>query len=272
MTKSTVLRGIAAYDIHVGGERANVGCRDELLARALHDPAALDAMFQFAQDWRPDIFVLGGDQLDCGCIAHWNDTYPGRVEGERFRDDLDTLDRLVIKRIDKVTRKGGRKVWIRGNHERFCTDFLDRHASLRGLVSIEGYLRLKERGFELYDFGEAARVGKMWFVHGEHVGSNQYGAKRAVEAYGKNVRFGHHHSHGVHIKTSPIDESDFHSAVMIPCMCRKNPGYAKNKPNNWVNGFSTFEVDERTGLFNTHTHLMVRGRFVSGGKVYGGSK
>lgn len=269
---TTILKGMAAYDIHVGGERANTGCRDELTPRNLHDPAALNAMFEFAQDWRPNIFVLGGDQIDCGCIAHWNDSFPGRVEGSRFKTDLDEFDRLVTSRIDKVVGRGGRKIWIRGNHERFLSDFLDRQPVLRGLVSIEGYLRLRERGYELYDYGEAARTGKIFWLHGEHVGSNQYGAKRAVEMYGRNVRFGHHHSHAVHIKTSPIDESDFHSAVMVPCLCRKNPGYAKNRPNNWVNGFSTFEIDTKSGIFNTHTHLMVKGRFVAGGKIYGSTK
>lgn len=264
--KSSVERGLAAYDIHVGRERANVGCRDELTSRSLHDAAALAAMFEFAHDWKPDIFVLGGDQLDAGCVSHWNSSTPGKVEGARLRDDLDELDRLVITPADKVTKK--RKIWIRGNHERFVSDVLDRQPALRGLVGVESHLRLRERGWELYDFGEAARTGKIYWLHGEHVGSNQYGAKRAVEMYGRNVRFGHHHSYATHVKTSPIDESDFHSAVMVPCLCRKNPGYAKNRPNNWVNGFATFEIAP-SGMFNTHVHLMVKGKFVANGKVYG---
>lgn len=273
-----VSRLIAAYDIHVGHERANVGGRDELTLRNLHDGQALDAMFQFAADFKPTVFILGGDQLDCGCVAHWNKSSPRKVEGIRLKDELDLLDSLVVRRVDAIVKPikdaawpKPRKIWLRGNHERFLNDVLDQNPALTGIASIEGYLKLRDRGWEIYDFGEAARVGKTWWIHGEHVGSAQYGAKRAVELYGRNVRFGHHHSHNVHIKTSPVMEDDFHSGVMVPCLCRKNPGYAKNRPNNWVLGFTTAEFHS-CGIFNTHTHLMVNGRFIANGKLYVGRK
>lgn len=260
-------RVLAAFDAHVGWEHTQV--RGSRVTRPIHDPSAIRAMFEFAQDWRPTIFVAGGDMVDCGCVSHWNDSKPGTVEGFRLKDELDEVDRLIVTPVDKLVK--GRKVWLTGNHEAWVDQLLDKSPALIGMISVVDYLRLAERGWEVYSLGEIARVGKVYYLHGESVGSGIYGAKRAIEMYSRNVRLGHHHCYQTHIKTSAMDENDFHSAIIAPCLCRRNPRYGRNRPNAWVQGFLAEEFHS-SGHFSSQVHVMVRGKFTANGKLYGASR
>lgn len=260
-------RVLAAFDAHVGWEHANV--RGSRVTRPIHDPGAIGAMFEFAQDWKPTIFVAGGDMVDCGCVSHWNANSPGAVEGFRLKDELDEVDRLIVRPVDKLVK--GRKIWLTGNHEAWVDQLLDRNPALVGMISVADYLRLADRGWTVFSLGEIARVHKCHFIHGESIGSGVYGAKRAIEMYGRNVIAGHHHTYQTHIKPSAMDENDFHSAILVPGLCRRNPRYGRNRPNSWLQGFLCQDIHP-SGYFSSQVHIMVRGKFATGGKLYGGKK
>lgn len=263
----TAQRVLAAYDSHIGWEHTSV--RGARVTRPIHDPAAIRAMMEFAEDWRPTIFIAGGDMIDCGCVSHWNAASPGAVEGFRLKDELDEVERLIVVPVTRLVK--GRKIWLTGNHEAWIDQLLDRSPALIGMISVADYLRLSERGWEVLSLGEIARVNKCHFTHGESVGSGVYGAKRAIDMYGRNIVIGHHHTYQTHIKTSAMDENDFHSAIMVPGLCRRNPRYGRNRPNAWLQGFLCQEIHP-TGYFSSQVHILVRGKFLAGGKLYGGVK
>ncbi len=39
--------------------------------RPLHDQKAINAMLEFGKDFKPDVWIEGGDDLDCGPVSHW---------------------------------------------------------------------------------------------------------------------------------------------------------------------------------------------------------
>ena len=267
MKPADTTRLIAIYDAHIGRERAHV--RGAEVTRTIHDPIALRAMLRFAQDWKPKIVVLGGDQLDCACISHFNEARPGNTEGFRLKEDLDTLDRLLIKPFDDLIPKDGRKIFLTGNHERRVDDHLEKFPALKGLVSIASYLKLKERNWEVFSLGELAKVHKVYYLHGESISSGVYSAKKALEMFGRNLRFGHRHSWQTYVQTSALDVNDFHSAIQVPGMCHRNPSYAPGRPNQWLQGFLAEEFHP-SGHFSSQVHIMVRGAFTANGKLYTG--
>lgn len=154
---------IALFDLHFGWERGLE--RGKWVTRPTHNLPAIRAVMSFAVDFKPDVVVLGGDQLNCGPISHWHKGRPILNEGFRLRTEMDLLDNEVLKPFDRV----GRKIWIGGNHEAWIDQFIEENPGTQGLLEPDIYLDLEKRGWEIYAAGEIARVGKLYFTHGDIV-------------------------------------------------------------------------------------------------------
>jgi hypothetical protein len=260
MTHET-LPYFALFDLHYGWERR------ERKRVPLHDPKALDLALQIAADHSPAAFVFGGDCLDCGPLSHWNSAKPGKMEGERLVAHIEAFKRDVLDPVTATLAKGARKIWLRGNHEDWLEDFMDANPALEGLLDLPTLLGLPAAGWECYATGEVAKLGKVYFMHGDTIRGGLYVAKKAVEEYGRSVRFGHHHTHQVHTMTSAVDAKDFKDGVAVPCLCDRSPGYMERKPNRWVKGVLR-GWSLPNGDFHDAVHVFANGQTVVDGKVY----
>lgn len=255
-------RFVGLWDLHWGYERRG-GHKVPL-----HDLKALNATLDFIADYRPHHIILGGDMLDCGPVSHHQKGKPGATEGLRLLADAKELREAVIRPLESAW-EGGKLVYHVGNHEDWLSDLTDESPSLEGLVDIRSLLQLDE-DWEVVPVGEASKLGKLVFAHGDQVKGGTHCAKWAVEAFERNVRFGHYHTYQTFTKTSALDLNG-HTGTCVPCLCKKGPKYGGGAPNKWMQGFLSGYVDPKSGLFNDHVSVIVNGAFIGpNGKHYRG--
>lgn len=255
-------RFIYAADLHFGWERKN-GHKVPL-----HDIRALNAMLAFAKDFKPDVFIWGGDALDCGVISHHNHGKPGATEGMKLIEDAKEGRKAFIEPVEKLMGAKGRLVYIIGNHESWLTDLTDKIPALEGLLDVRSVLGLSPR-WKIVPQGEAYSLGKLTFIHGDQLSGGEYVAKAAVIAYERSVRFGHFHTMQVYTKSSVLDYKNAKTGIAVPCLCGKNPLYTESAPNRWLQGFLYGYVDDN-GNFSDTVVVILDGRCIVGGKVYKG--
>jgi hypothetical protein len=142
---------------------------------------------------------------------------------------------------------------------------------LQGIIDRPTSLRLAERGWEVIPCGRAKRLGKLFVIHGDQVRAGMYSAKKMLELYPGSVLAGHTHSAQSFSKVTPYEVQDTHCAWTSPVLCSLNPGYLRNAPTAWVNGFTVVEV-RQGGNFNVFPIVVTNGRFAYGGEVFGKGK
>lgn len=111
---SELTRFVAAFDLHFGWERKV--SRGRNLLTPTHSPKAVAALMEFVADFKPNVFVLGGDQLNFGPVSHWNRGKPRITEGLRIKEEYDLLNKCIIEPLTKIPELK-RKIWLDGNHE-----------------------------------------------------------------------------------------------------------------------------------------------------------
>lgn len=239
-----------------------------------HKPTFL-AMLDFIKKNRQKIdgFVFAGDAFDNEVISHHTKGKPlYRVRGG-YAKDRAGFEKDVLTPVEKELKPKCRKVFIKGNHERFEDDFIEEHPELEGIVShIEG-LKLAERGWEIIPLGHSIQLGKLTVIHGEVLTGigNQAGntpAKKALDIYGTSVLAGHTHAPQSFTKVSPVDKTGKYMAWIAPILGDVNPNYLRNRPTAWVHGFTVVEV-RSGGNFNVYPIIIIGGRFSFGGEEYG---
>jgi hypothetical protein len=253
---------VAAFDTHYGYERVG-GAK-----KPIHNMKAIAAMTAFISDFKPDIFIHGGDGLDCGAISHWNKSKRKSVEGLRLIEDAREARKGLIEPIDKLLSPTAQKVYHIGNHEDWLEDLLEEYPGLEGLVGVDEMLGLSDNNWNIIPQGGVSKFGKLYFAHGDNVGG-KYVAHQAVTHYERSIRIGHHHTYQVDTKISAIDITDARTGVAVPCLCHRGPSYGKSRPNRWVTGFLVGYIFP-DGSFNDTVVIIVNNRFCWNGKVYKG--
>lgn len=249
---------VSLYDLHYGYERRN-GHKTPL-----HDLKALGCALEFIKDFKPDHIILGGDILDCGVISHHNHGKPGAVEGLRLLADAKELRETLIQPLEGMKTKS--LTYITGNHEDWLNDLSDKIPGLEEMLDLKKVIGLNNK-WKVVPQGEAHKLDKLIFIHGDQIKGGENAAKLATTAYEANVRFGHYHTYQVYTKTSAI-ESNGHTGIAVPCLCRKGPKYGGGAPNKWVQGF-LWGYSEKN-RFNDYVSVIVDGKAVIGGKMYEG--
>jgi hypothetical protein len=264
-------RFVALFDCHIGWEYVNR--RGKRILQKTHAEEAIRAVLRFCKDYKPQVVILGGDQLNCGPISHWHHGKPRLTEGLRLKQEMETADRILLKPLEALGC-AGRKIWLDGNHEVWVKQVVEENPGLEGLVEPESFLRLRERGWEVLSQGEILTIGKLHWVHGDVVlgkGAGVNPAKTLVNAYKRNIRAGHMHTYSAAVEQTPVDRHDFHTGVVVPCLSNRQPSFVKNNPNCFINGFE-FGTVFPGGSFSDYIVIINRGRFEWNGKVYDGTK
>ncbi len=258
-------RYLQIADVHAGWEF--VHRRGHREVQTTHDEPSIKIALEFANDFQPDTIVFSGDQINCAPVGHWNANFPGRNGMFRLKDELDYFNDVVLAGFR--SKKKVRRIWHRGNHEKWFTDLLERYPGLDGLTSIEQYLRLEARGFEIYDYGEASQVGKLKFVHGDKIPGGVNVARIAALRHNTNLRFGHFHTFQAYTLHNPLEVTDVKTCVSVPCLANRGPEYGGNAVNNHINGFGYGYIDEPTGNYSDYVAIIANGSVVVEGKKYG---
>lgn len=251
---------IYATDLHYGWER-RAGHKV-----ALHDSKALSCMLAFAKEFKPDVFIWGGDALDCGVISHHNHGKPGATEGMKLIADAAEGKKAFIDPVEKLMGDG-ELVYITGNHERWLNDLTDKLPSLEGLVDLVTLLGLQR--WKVIPQGGAYNLGKLTFIHGDTLKGGEAVAKNAVVNYERSVRFGHFHTYQVYTKNTALDYKNGKTGIAVPCLCGKTPKYGAGAPNRWMQGF-LYGYVMPGGNYNDYVATIIEGKTVINGREYRG--
>lgn len=156
--------------------------------RPYHDKQAWRLMLKVAKDLNPDTIVIGGDFGEFYCTnAHRKDPNRNKFLEWEIADinkGLDEIDALKPKR----------KIFIQGNHEENLERYLiDKAPELFNIVTTQGLLDLKKRGWEYYPYRKKkASIGKLTITH--DLGSSGAGAvASALTTFQDNIVINHIH-------------------------------------------------------------------------------
>jgi len=244
-----VTRGVAVFDLHYPH----------------HNRPLWKNLLRFVSDFRPDVFIFGGDNLNMDAVDHWRreKNQQRALEGRRLKHDYSGFNRDILEPLSDALPGTCRLIWHHGNHEDWVEQYIDSHPEAEGFLEVETNLGLAD--WEIYDYGRSSAIGKLHVIHGEYV--NEYNAAKTVRVYHRNIIYGHGHTMQAFTEITPLD-SDAHTSTQIPCACNLNPDYRRNKPNAWLNGFAVFHVMPG-GNFNLYPVVAFGGAFVApNGEMY----
>jgi hypothetical protein len=215
-------------------------------------------------DFKPDILIYLGDQLDMGMIMDFWQGKVGSVAEKSIVNDYRGFEEMMEQHI-KLCGKP-KVVFFEGNHEERVRRYLQQQPlGNESNIELEKYFQFEKRGIEFIPYNKFYNVGKLYFMHGLYY--NDAHAKKTVGAVKRSIIYGHVHDHQVYTDISPFDVDDVHMAKSIGCLCNKNPDYKKNQPSHWTHGFGVAYV-QSNGNFNDYFIKITKGQFIFNGKKY----
>lgn len=242
----------------------------------IHYPENIDLkpIERFIRNFKPTHLILGGDQMHLSCIRPYS-----RLEkkiivvGEEFNRALEQLRQnfegfnKILDEFDSCVPKDCEKIYIIGNHDWWLYKVIEKMPELKSKFDPDTNLRLTQRGYQIIPENRYYQVGKLYYIHG-HYYTDMF-TKKTVLAYRRNIMMGHTHTTQLYTMITPLYVGDKQSGKGVPCLCSVNPDYAIGRPNRWVNGFSIAYIFEN-GNFCEYTIEVTDGRFIYGGRLYGG--
>ena len=227
----------------------------------------MHAVFDFLSKNPVDGLILNGDSLDFSCCSHHVPKQARKRGG--LKSDLDGFDKQILSKLESLIPKKAERKFGKGNHCRFLDDYLsEENPELEGIFSVEEYLRLEQRGWKVGQVGYSFPLGRLNVCHGDTLASGQNACSRALAIVGDNLLIGHGHQVQCYSKTSPIKQKHKVCAWMCGCLCDLTQNYGKGKANAWVHGFALVYVLP-DGQFNVCPIVIIGGRFIWNGEVYG---
>ena len=231
----------------------------------IHTPFNIDLnpIWEFVEDFKPTISILGGDAHDWTAVSQWIADQSRALDGGTIKQNYRELNSTVLQPLSVAAPKA-KKIFLEGNHE----DWL-RKASLINPNGRE-YWELEKnlpKDIKIVPFNQAYHVNKnLCYLHGLY--TTKYHAYQTVHAVHKTVLYGHSHDIQRYTDVSPIDVEQFYTGASCGCLCTLNPSYLKNRPNRWVNGFNFCYVDTKTEEFSETQVYIIRNAFWANGRRY----
>lgn len=221
---ATYKKFMAAWDIH--GDQ--------------QDEKAVEVFFKFADIWKPDIRVCGGDLFDFRPLRKGAGDDEKR---ESVRADINA-GKKWLERF-KATH------YLRGNHCERLWD-LSRNGSgiaadfaQEGVGEVEALLDALDCQMLPYDKRQGVlRLGHLKIIHGFACGV--YSARQTALVYGSTL-FGHIHC----IDEHSIPGLERRVARACGCLCKLNMDYSSRQPNTLrqAHGFAYGVINDETGDF-----------------------
>ena len=213
----------------------------------------------FISQFKPDLIVLMGDFANCSSLSHWNLEKRRKMEGLRHAKELEKVD-IELRFLEKHSKK---IVWLEGNHEHWCEQYIDKNPEIQGFLEYPTALNLKKRKIEWIELNKLYKVGELYLTHGMY--TNKYHAAKHLEKLGCNICYCHTHMPQTYGHNMRMQKP--YKATCLGCLCNKKPDYLKGKEGNWINGFGILYV-ANNGEFNLYPIDIIGGRFYYEGKRY----
>lgn len=233
----------------------------------LHIPfqnqAALSAVAEFLDDFKPNLEIYGGDILDFYSLSRF-DQNPSRKF--TLQDEIDEAKAWLLGR--KKANPTARQIFMEGNHEDWLRKYLwtkgQPVASLTGMT-VDALLGLSANGIDWHGYRSQIDLNGFLVEHGHRASvsaafPSNVGRLMAIER-GRSGCCGHDHRTQVYCWT---DARDVHVWMMAGCLCQTTLEYAPFP--NWQHGFvigSVFNGKFFPSLIRIH-----HGGFVAQGKFY----
>jgi len=238
-----------------------------------HNEKALNVATKVMSDYKPTKLVLIGDALDMTPVSHWIEDKKRLVENKRLMQDYKGFNKVLDHMVKVAGKQLKEVIYLKGNHEEWVDQYLDRHPELTGLLEVENNIKLighkgkRTPKLKFIQYNDFYKVGKLYLTHGLY--ANKYHSFKTVDNVGATVMYGHTHDVQVFTKAGLAKGLDKHMGISIGCLCDMSPRYMRKKPNNWMHAFATVEVFSN-GNFIPAVHNIVEGVTTYNGKLYKG--
>lgn len=234
----------------------------------LHLPESIDLkpLISYVADTKPSIIILGGDIIDASGLHASESMKAEQVKLEWFKRDVKLAAKLISDL--RAASPKAKIVYLEGNHEerysRLQRKFPDLFAeSLDFAACMADYVD------EYIPYATAksyVKVGDCVFIHGD-IFPDSHAKPYSLRYTPHKVVYGHLHHYQAYTGHRALLNESPRYAVTAGCMSTLNPEWKKGKANQWVNGFVSFVTDGEVTV--PTVHMIERGRFAIGGKVYG---
>jgi predicted phosphodiesterase len=223
----------------------------------------LDPIFNFIEDWKPTKIILGGDMHDWSSVSQWLGDQSRALDGGTILDNYRELRTVLLDPLSKIARHS-EIIYLTGNHEYWLQQAANINPNGRGYWNLDK--NIGRTNVKIIPVNMPYRLNSnLVFIHGLY--TCVYHAKKTVDAFHISVIYGHLHTFQSHTLVSPIDNEQFYTGQAIGCLCNLNPGYMKNRPNAWVNGFCYGYTGENDS-FQYVPVVIVHNKFWAEGRRY----
>ena len=214
----------------------------------------------FISQFKPDETIILGDFMDVASLSAWDYDKKRKMEGRRFLKEVDCAN----KELDYIQKYSKKIIYIVGNHENRVDRYLDKNPEMEGMIDLLTVLKIHKRKIEWIPLDKVYALGKCNFVHGLY--TNQYHAKKTLEAVGDNIVYGHVHQASSFFKTAKLQKPIM--AYSLGCLGDLAPEYMAGKWANWITGFGVMYYNTDNGLFNLYPINIISNKFIFNGVEY----
>ena len=238
----------------------------------LHDEAAVNCVLQAIKIVRPDTIIFLGDVGEFEGASHWKWKKKKRPPTEYILPDInrDIKDvNKVLDEFDKVCNDVKNKYFLAGNHCEWLTSFVEENPFLPEYLP-EKALKLKERGYKYYPYGEYLTIGELSFTHGGHFKGIHH-ARASALGLGVNIAYAHFHDVS---RASTATLKGVHAGFCLGClkkMDNRSNQWLKGKGVNWGHAFSIVDW-YKNGNFRLDLVDITAGRTTVWGREIDGNK
>lgn len=218
-------------------------------------------MLRAAKQFRPHTVVVMGDLADFYAVSNHDkrpDRMPFHEEVSSCNGALDQLDNLGAQK----------KIYLMGNHEDRLQRYLTTKApELYRHVSVDRLLGIRKRGWQLVEFLDFTKVGKLYLSHCEDARKCGRDAFRQGRIrFGGNFAMGHTHNLAVDYEGSADGVPHVGAVFGWLGSVDKIDYTSRSQARKWTHGFGTGYL-----FSNGDVHLqpvpIVNGRCIVAGKV-----
>lgn len=230
------------------------------------DNISLQSVVNYVRDVKPKLIILGGDIIDAQGLHASESMKAEQVKMEWFKRDVSLASAFIG--VLQAASPLAEIVYIEGNHEQRYARLQEKFPDLfaKSLDFRAAMKPLVKQYIPYATAGSYFKLGDTVFVHGD-IFPDLHAKPYAVRFSPYKVVYGHMHHFQAYTTHRALLHESSRYGVTAGCLSTLNPEWKKGKANQWVNGFTSFVSD---GEVTTPTvHLIERGRFAVGGKVYG---
>lgn len=227
------------------------------------DPAAESVLFQAIDIVKPNECVHLGDVGEWDSVSHWQWKRRRRPPFEYQLPAIQAETKVVNEWLDKLDNslnkvKCSKTTIIEGNHEVWCNAFAEEEA--RPEFKSRSLMRVEERGYEWYEHGSFAKIGKLHATHGGHF-TGLHHAYKTVLGLSASCIYAHFHNvefaHIMHLGGA-------YGAWAAGCLCKLNKRFLHHRPSSWSHALAIVHVES-----DGHFHVEIIDIFNGVGYIYG---